>query len=439
MYAGTMNLDGTLKIKVTKEGSQTLLSRIIASVKEAQNSKAPIQKLADRISAVFVPVVIGIAALSFMIWILAGQPEALTQGLISFVTVLVIACPCALGLATPTALMVGVGKAAEKGILVKNAESLEKLRKASVLVLDKTGTLTEGNPKLIHVSWQQEQKEAYKSILKSLVIKSTHPLSKSISDQFQSFRVTELHDFANHSGKGLTAKSNGVHYWIGNRLLAKENGIAIPKTTDNANVFFGTSDHLLASFTFHDPIKKCSKALIEKIRKLGIQPVLLSGDTAESTEKTAKELQIDSFRGAMLPEQKAEYIQKFQKEGKTVAMAGDGINDAIALATADVSIAMGKGADIAIDIADLTLLNSAVEKIIPAIRLSQATVNTIHQNLFWAFIYNIIGIPIAAGLLYPFIGFMLNPMMAGAAMALSSVSVVTNSLRLKRLKLSNEI
>lgn len=439
VFAGTLNLDGTLNIEVTKPGNATLLARIILSVKEAQNSKAPIQKYADKIAGIFVPIVLGIAVLSFIIWFVSPHPESFTHAMISFVTVLVIACPCALGLATPTALMVGIGKAAKKGILIKNAESLEIFRKAQVIVLDKTGTLTEGNPTLRQENWFIEKTDLLTQVLATLESKSSHPLAKSLVEVYPLTGDLKLTHFQNQSGKGLTAKIDGETYWVGNKKAVEDNKGQVPESEEGTVVYFGRNHELIAAFNFEDKIRNSAASLISKLKSKGISPLLLSGDAMTETARVAKKLGIESYEGEVLPEQKADRIRALQKQGKTVAMAGDGINDSVALAAADVSIAMGKGADVAIDVADITLLNSEIEKLLPAYALSKATVKTIRQNLFWAFIYNLIGIPIAAGILYPFTGFLLNPMIAGAAMALSSVSVVTNSLRLKQLNLSYEI
>lgn len=434
VYAGTINLDGTINIQVTHAGNETVLARIIESVKQAQNSKAPIQKMADKIAGIFVPIVLVIALLSFGVWLIFAEQEAFTHGLISFVTVLVIACPCALGLATPTALMVGIGKAADQGILIKNAQSLENFRQANILVLDKTGTLTEGKPKVIEEIWINESLE-FKAILYALESKSNHPLATAITERLGNQPVKPFDNFVNQSGMGLSATIGGDTFWVGNEKMAMRYMVTSRYEKQLTTVYFGCNSELVATFELDDATRPNAKAMISKLKELGITPVLLTGDHPQAAERLAKALSIDQYEGGLLPNDKSDRVKTLQQSGKKVAMAGDGINDAVALATSDVSIAMGKGSDIAMDVADLTLLNSDINKIIPAYLLSRKTVNTIKQNLFWAFIYNLIGIPIAAGLLYPFNGFLLNPMIAGAAMALSSVSVVTNSLRLRQIKL----
>jgi Cu2+-exporting ATPase len=436
VFAGTINQDGVLHLKVTEAGNATLLARIIENVKQAQSSKAPIQKLADKIAGIFVPIVLVIATISFFIWLIFDHQDAFTHGLVAFVTVLVIACPCALGLATPTALMVGIGKAAENGILIKDAQSLETARKTNILVLDKTGTITEGKPEVQGEEWNGTRSELFIQVLFNMEAQSTHPLAQSMIKHLPKQAAIQFDSFVNHPGKGLVASYEGKIYWAGNQKLAADFDISIAQpTSSGSKIYFGNEHEWLAVFHLADPLKNNISDLITELKNQHIEPVLLSGDQASAVKQIAEEIGITRHHGGLLPGDKAEMIKSFQNEGKVVAMAGDGINDAVALATADVSIAMGKGSDIAIETSDITMLHSDIHKVIPALKLSRHTVNTIRQNLFWAFIYNIIGIPIAAGILYPFNGFLLNPMLAGAAMAMSSVSVVSNSLRLKGIKL----
>ncbi|MFT4736536.1 MAG: Cu2+-exporting ATPase, partial [Paraglaciecola sp.] len=435
VYAGTINQDGSLLVTVTKTGKETLLSQIVQRVKSAQNSKAPVQKLVDKISSVFVPTILVIALVSFAAWMLLANEDAFAHGIIAFVTVLVIACPCALGLATPTALMVSIGKAAQNGILIKNAESLEIAKKVDVIVFDKTGTLTRGMPIVQKIHWLQTEKEEYTQVLSSLASLSDHPLSIAISKYLPSSNVS-LEAFQNQSGLGVMGTNNQKRYWLGNGTLAQKQDIAnsLPELA-GTTAFFGFNQTLLAQIDLVDEVAAHALESIQKLKMEGVRPVMLTGDNEVAAHKIAKQLGITEYQSEQLPSDKSMYIQNLQQKGLVVGMVGDGINDAEALATADLSIAMGKGSDVALDVAMITVLNSDLSKIAPAIKLSKNTVKTIRQNLFWAFIYNIIGIPIAAGLLYPATGFLLNPMIAGAAMAMSSVSVVANSLRLKKTKI----
>ena len=440
VFAGTINQKGSFRFKALKVGKDTMLAHIIKMVQDAQGSKAPVQKLVDRIAAVFVPVVIGVAVLTFILWMIFGGENNLVHGMLAAVSVLVIACPCALGLATPTAIMVGVGKGAEQGILIKDAESLEVAKKTDVVVLDKTGTITEGKPQVTGVSWLNGDDTA-KEILVSIEKQSEHPLADAVVAYFENAKPVQLSSFESITGKGVKAVYNGQTYFAGNSSLLAENGIMgcseLQQLADEWSsksqtvIWFADSRKTLAAIAISDKIKDTSVEAIRQLKEMGIEVYMLTGDN-ESTAKTiAAQAGIEHFKAEMLPHQKADFIKELQKHGKTVAMVGDGINDSTALATADVSIAMGKGSDIAMDVARMTIISSDLNKIPKAIRLSKQTVQTIKQNLFWAFIYNIIGIPIAAGILYPINGFLLNPMIAGAAMAFSSVSVVCNSLRLK--------
>lgn len=440
VYAGTINQKGSFQFQAEKVGDETMLAQIIQMVKDAQGSKAPVQKLADKIASVFVPVVMSIALLSFIVWNIADGTNGFTHGLLAMITVLIIACPCALGLATPTAIMVGIGKGAENGILIKNAESIELAKKVNAVVLDKTGTITEGRPEVTDILWLNENDLA-KAILYSLEKQSEHPLAEAIVNHFGNAKTTHISDFKSITGKGVRAVAEGKTWFAGNKRLLEENNIHIDSTlletakkwSANAKtvIWFADSENAVAAVAIADKIKENSAEAIHRLQNSGIEVYMLTGDNENTAKAIASQAGINYFKAETLPGEKAEFIKKLQSEGKIVAMAGDGINDSAALAQADVGIAMGKGSDIAIDVAEMTIISSDLNKIPQAIRLSKQTVTTIRQNLFWAFIYNVIGIPIAAGILYPFTGFLLNPMIAGAAMAMSSVSVVTNSLRLK--------
>lgn len=440
VFSGTINQKGSFLFRAEKIGSDTMLSQIIKMVQDAQGSKAPVQKLADKIAGVFVPIVIIIAITSFIIWTIFGGDNGFTQGLMALVTVLVIACPCALGLATPTAIMVGVGKGAEMGILIKDAESLEQTKKITAVVLDKTGTITEGKPLVTDELWSAEDNKL-KQILYSIEKQSEHPLAEAVVKHLNSQTKISVSNFESVTGKGAKAFFEGETYFVGNKTLLKEKDITIEDTVlktaeewseeSKTVIWFSNSKKALAIYAIADQIKPNSKEAIAKLQRNGIEVYMLTGDNEATAKAIAKNVGISNYKAGVLPEQKALFIKKLQANGKIVAMVGDGINDSTALAQADVSIAMGKGSDIAMNVAKMTIISSDLKKIPEAISLSKATVATIKQNLFWAFIYNLIGIPIAAGILYPFNGFLLNPMLAGAAMALSSVSVVSNSLRLK--------
>ncbi|HMZ24777.1 MAG TPA: heavy metal translocating P-type ATPase [Saprospiraceae bacterium] len=440
VFAGTINQKGSFRFKAEKVGKDTMLAQIIKMVQDAQGSKAPVQKLVDRIAAVFVPVVIGIALLTFIIWLILGSENALVHGLLAAVSVLVIACPCALGLATPTAIMVGVGKGAEKGILIKDAESLELAKKVDAIILDKTGTITEGRPEVTDIAWSNENEET-RQVLFSLERKSEHPLADAVAKFLAGTTAVDLSEFESITGKGVRGVYNGKSWLAGNRGLLLDHAIAIPDDLANAAeqwgsqsktvIWFADDVRALAVLAITDRIKDSSPEAIQKLQQMGIEVHMLTGDNQSTAKAIAAQVGIHEYRAEMLPRHKADYVKDLQSKGKVVAMVGDGINDSTAMATADVSIAMGQGSDIAMDVAKMTIISSDLKKIPLAIHLSKQTVATIKQNLFWAFIYNIIGIPIAAGVLYPINGFLLNPMIAGAAMAMSSVSVVSNSLRLK--------
>ena len=445
VYAGTINQKGAFRFVADKIGQDTLLAQIIRMVQDAQGSKAPVQKLVDKIAAVFVPTIITIALVAFVAWNLLAAENGFTHGLLAMVTVLIIACPCALGLATPTALMVGIGKGAENGILIKNAESLEVARKVDTVVLDKTGTLTEGHPQVTDAIWLEEEA---KHILYSLEKSSEHPLAEAVVKYLKNLSGKEVKDFGVLSGKGVEGSIEGKKYYAGNLALLQEKGIVLEEAlrkkaerwSNEAKTVIALADEqkALGVLAITDRLKPTTIQAIEELHKQGIEVWMLTGDQPEAAREVAKQVGIAHYQAGVLPQEKATFVQALQAKGKKVAMVGDGINDSAALAQADLSIAMGQGSDIAMDTAMVTILSSDLVKISETIRLSQLTVRTIHQNLFWAFFYNLIGVPIAAGVLYPINGFLLNPMIGGAAMAFSSVSVVTNSLRLRRKRIHQE-
>ena len=446
VFAGTLNQKGSFRFKAEKVGGDTMLAQIIKLVQDAQGSKAPVQKLVDKIAGIFVPIVIGIAILTLLLWIIFGGEYAFTQGILAMVTVLVIACPCALGLATPTAIMVGMGKGAENGILIKDAEALELGHKVNVIILDKTGTITQGKPEVTELIWngeQSENREHLSEILLSLEQQSEHPLAEAIVKYLRTNNVqsAQTKDFESITGKGVSAIFNDKKYLAGSHKLLKDANIAISASLENqvlelqksakTVIYFANTLEVLGIVAIADKIKEGSKNAISEFKNQGIEVYMLTGDNEHTASAVAAEVGINNFKAEVLPSDKADFVKHLQSTGKVVAMVGDGINDSQALAEADVSIAMGRGSDIAIDVAKITLVSSDLQQVPKALLLSKLTVRTIRQNLFWAFIYNLIGIPLAAGILYPFNGFLLNPMIAGAAMALSSVSVVANSLRLK--------
>jgi Cu2+-exporting ATPase len=445
VLAGTINQQGSFEFKAEQVGQETVLAQIIRMVQEAQGSKAPVQRLVDRVAGIFVPTVLGIAVLTFVVWMLVGGAQAFAHALLTSISVLVIACPCALGLATPTAIMVGIGRGAGQGILIRDAEGLETARQVDTVVLDKTGTITEGKPKVLTVEWpQQGRYTRYAGVLLGLEKRSDHPLAAAIKTYLEHASVVEIpvEAFENRSGKGVVARYEGEYYWAGGPAMATDMGavaatLTVAPITAAAPtlVYFGVANEVIAEITITDPIKPTSAEAIKALQNMNIQVFLFTGDQPGPAGTVAAAVGISAVRAAMLPGEKADGVRALQQSGKVVAMVGDGINDAEALATADLSIAMGKGSDIAMDVAKITLMHSDLLMIPKAIQLSRATVATIRQNLFWAFFYNLIGIPLAAGVLYPVNGFLLNPMIAGAAMALSSVSVVTNSLRLNFKKL----
>ncbi|WP_028980032.1 heavy metal translocating P-type ATPase [Sporocytophaga myxococcoides] len=450
VFAGTLNQKGSFTMKAEKVGAETLLAGIIKTVQEAQGSKAPVQKLADKIAGIFVPIVIGIAILTFLVWFIVGGEHSFTHALLAMITVLVIACPCALGLATPTAIMVGIGKGAEKGILIRDAESLEFAKKTQVLVLDKTGTITMGRPKVTDVYWEEnvDNKTLLEGIILTAERKSGHPLAEAIVQYYKRRNTNEvaLDDFESQTGKGIKVQYKDDIYFIGSRNFVKNDIKAeLSREMDHISnqysleaktlIYLAQNKKVVALIAVADEVKQGSYDAIQKIKDLGIEIYMLTGDTMQTAEAIANKTGIEKYKAEVLPSDKASFVKELKKNGKVVAMAGDGVNDAEALALADVSIAMAQGSDIAMDVAKITLMSSDLRLIPESFKLSKFTVNTIRQNLFWAFIYNLIGIPLAAGVLYPVNGFLLNPMLAGLAMALSSVSVVLNSLRLKTVRL----
>jgi len=450
VFAGTVNQKGSFQFTAEKVGGETLLSQIIKMVQQAQGSKAPVQKLVDKIAGIFVPVVLGISIVTFIVWMSVGGDNAFSQALLTSVAVLVIACPCALGLATPTAIMVGIGKGAENNILIKDAESLELGHKVNAVILDKTGTITEGKPLVTDIFWKDKLEDIneYKKVLLAIEAQSEHPLAEAVVNHLKDENIekAEIASFESITGKGVKAQTeNGSPYYVGNHKLMLEKNIQIDaslmQTAESLEeqaktvIFFGNEKQVLAILAIADKIKETSKMAIATLQERGIEVYMLTGDNNKTASAVAKQVGITNYQGEVMPSDKAAFVEKLQADGKIVAMVGDGINDSHALAQANVSIAMGKGSDIAMDVAKMTLITSDLQSIPKALELSKRTVLGIRQNLFWAFIYNIIGIPIAAGVLYPVNGFLLDPMIAGAAMAFSSVSVVANSLRLKRVKL----
>jgi Cu2+-exporting ATPase len=448
VFAGTINQKGSFQFEVSKVSKDTVLAHIIRLVEQAQGSKAPVQKLVDKIAGIFVPIVISVAIATFIVWMIFGGEQAFTHALLTSVTVLVIACPCALGLATPTAIMVGIGKGAENNILIKDAESLELAHKVDAVILDKTGTITEGKPVVTDMAWNtNENSEEHQAVLYSLEAKSEHPLAEAVVNKLtaEGIKGKALETFESLTALGVRGSVDGKTYYIGNRKLMVDNAIATSERMSGLAVqfqseaktvvYFADQQQVLAVIAIADKIKATSKTAIESLQKNGIEVYMLTGDNEQTAKAVAAHVGLKQYKAEVFPSQKADFIKQLQSSGKIVAMVGDGINDSQALAQADVSIAMGKGSDIAMEVAKITLITSDLNAIPKALNLSTKTVRGIKQNLFWAFIYNIIGIPIAAGILFPINGFLLDPMIAGAAMALSSVSVVANSLRLKAAKI----
>jgi Cu+-exporting ATPase len=447
VIGATVNSTGSFVMRAERVGAETLLSRIVQMVAEAQRSRAPIQKLADVVAGYFVPIVMGVAIITFAIWATVGPQPRLAHALINAVAVLIIACPCALGLATPMSIMVAMGKGATVGVLFKNAEAIEVLRKVETLVIDKTGTLTEGRPRLVNIvtakGWEEQE---LLRLAASLERGSEHPLAAAIvtGARERGVELSRTEDFASITGKGVTGKVEGRAVVLGNRALMDNQQIDLGGLAATAEgfrvegqtVMFVTVDGRPAGLLgVADPIKSTTPDAIRELHSEGLRIVMLTGDNRTTAEAVSKELNIDDVVAEVLPDQKVEAIRRLQSEGRIVAMAGDGINDAPALAQAHVGIAMGTGTDVAIETADLTLVKGDLRGIVRARRLSRATMRNIKQNLFWAFIYNFLGVPIAAGILYPFFGLLLSPMIAAAAMSFSSVSVIGNAIRLRRVRL----
>ena len=450
VYAGTINQKGALSVRVEKVNGDTLLSGIIRMVRDAQGSKAPIQKTVDRIAGIFVPVIIGLSVLTFLIWLICGE---FTLGLLAMVTVLVIACPCSLGLATPTAIIAGIGNGASKGILIKDAESLQVARKVDAIVMDKTGTLTEGKPSVVESVWDplittedDSRKLNLKDVLFSLEHRSDHPLALAVCESLRGCEDLPVEDFEAILGKGIVGSVQGTKFYVGNLDLLHEVLGDIPEAS-NPMVADSIGPWMDAGYTvtllfdkvkvyavlaLSDDLKDTSVQAVKGLAAQGIDIHMLTGDNEVAARHIAFVAGIPNVKAHVLPQDKAEYVKQLQASGKRVAMVGDGINDSAALAQADLGIAMGHGSDIAIDTAQVTIVSSDLSKIGDLIRLSKRTVGIIRENLFWAFFYNLLAVPVAAGILYPFTGFLLNPMVAAACMALSSVCVVTNSLRLRK-------
>jgi Cu+-exporting ATPase len=447
MTGGTVNGTGALVMRAERVGADTMLSQIVRMVSEAQRSRAPIQKLADQVSGWFVPIVILVAAASFGIWAFWGPEPRLAHALVNAVAVLIIACPCALGLATPMSIMVGTGRGATAGVLIRNAEALETLEKVDTLVVDKTGTLTEGKPKLVTVLAENPFDEATVLEMAAALEKaSEHPLARAIVSGAveKGHPLPNATDFRSITGKGITGKVNGKTVAVGNSRLLEDAGIAAQELSTKAEELRATGQTVMfvaidgrpaGLLGVTDPIKASTPEAIQLIHAAGIRIRMLSGDNRKTAETVAKALGIDDVEAEVLPEQKTETVKRLQAEGRKVAMAGDGVNDAPALAQADVGIAMGTGTDVAMESASVTLIKGDLRGIVRARRLSEATMKNIRQNLFFAFIYNALGVPIAAGILYPFFGLLLSPMIASAAMTFSSVSVIANTLRLRRIEL----
>ena len=453
VFAGTLNQKGSFRFKAEKVGSDTLLAKIIRMVQDAQGSKAPVQQLVDKVASIFVPTIICIAIIACLCWLLLDSHNGISHGILALVTVLIIACPCALGLATPTAIMVGIGKGAEHGILIKDAESLEIAKQIDTVVLDKTGTITEGKPQVTSIKTILTDPKRAEQLLGKMESLSEHPLADAIVSYIQQERQLNtqdivIEDFENIPGKGIQGREGQERILIGNRKLMDERDVLIPSTLEEAAnqmmqraetvIWFAQGKEAKMVLGISDRIKESSVKAIRLLQDNHIRVVMLTGDNEHTAQAIAWQAGIRSYQANTLPEDKVRFIQNEQAAGHKIAMVGDGINDSAALAQADLSIAMGDGSDIAMDVAKMTIISSDLTKIPEAFKLSRLTTKTIRQNLFWAFFYNVIAVPIAAGILYPINGFLLNPMIGGMAMAFSSVSVVGNSLLLKRKKIGEE-
>jgi P-type Cu+ transporter len=438
VVGATINSTGSFIMQAERVGSETLLARIVQLVGQAQRSRAPIQRLADRVAAWFVPTVVAVAVITFIAWFFIGPQPRLANALVNAVAVLIIACPCALGLATPMAIMVGTGRGAHAGVLIKNAEALETFEKVDTLVVDKTGTLTEGKPRVLEVSARAKdlRDDELLRLTASLERHSEHPLANAIvaAAQEKGLALTETQDFEAKPGKGIQGTVEGHFVAAGNVALMRDFGV-VPPTDAHGNMFVAVDGNLGGWIDVSDPIKSSAKASIDELKSQGLQITMLTGDSQFTASKVAKQLGISDVHAQVLPDQKSKVVKKLQEQGRIVAMAGDGINDAPALAQANVGIAMGTGTDVAMESSGVTLVKGDLAGIVRSRKLSQATMRNIRQNLFFAFIYNAIGVPIAAGILYPFFGILLSPILAAAAMSFSSVSVIANALRLRNAKL----
>ena len=446
----TVNGTGALLIRAERVGSETLLAQIVQMVAEAQRSRAPIQRLADVVAGYFVPAVLGIAVFTFVVWAVYGPDPRMAYALINAVAVLIIACPCALGLATPMSIMVATGKAASMGVLFRNAEAIELLCDVDTIVIDKTGTLTEGKPRLVRiVAAKGFDEDEVLRMAASLERASEHPLAQALlaGAADRNLTISDATDFDSRTGRGVVGQIGGRKAGIGNRKLMQELGAAVDSLAETADamraeaqtvMFLAVDGRLAGLLGVADPIKQSTPAAVAGLQREGLRVVMLTGDNRRTAEAVAKRLGLDEVMADVLPDQKAEVVRRFQAEGRVVAMAGDGVNDAPALAQAHVGVAMGTGTDVAMESAGVTLVKGDLRGILRARRLSGATMRNIRQNLFFAFVYNAIGVPVAAGILYPAFGLLLSPMIAAAAMSLSSVSVIGNSLRLRRLEIQSE-
>jgi Cu+-exporting ATPase len=446
VIGASVNVSGSFVMRAEHVGSETLLAQIVRLVSQAQRSRAPIQRLADRVAAWFVPAVMAAALITFVVWSVVGPEPRLAHALVNAVAVLIIACPCALGLATPMAIMVGTGRGATVGVLIKNAEALERLEKVDTLVLDKTGTLTEGKPRVVSVVGSEDDGSQVIRLAASLEQGSEHPLGAGllVAAKERNLPLAEAREFRSLAGRGVTGTVEGRAVAVGNDRLLEELGVGADRLSPQAQelrsqgqtvVFVALDGRLAALIGIADPLKPSAAPALRDLKAAGLRLVMLTGDSQTTAAVIAHQLHIEEFRAEVLPQEKAQVVARLQKEGRVVAMAGDGINDAPALAQADVGIAMGTGTDVAIESGGVTLVKGDLAGIVRARRLSHATMRNIRQNLFFAFLYNSLGVPVAAGVLYPFFGVLLSPILAAAAMSFSSVSVIANALRLRHLKL----